>query len=281
MTDQSITKICSKCKEEKPRDCFSISNRALSGLQSACRSCCSSNNRVPKSYTYKIGKNCSKCGLYREINLFPIDKRSRDFHASQCSHCYKQYLQKRKEENPEKIKLIKKTYRDKNKDKRRDSAKIYRSKHRDSLVIRNREYRKKNPDKVASFPSSDKKKNAERLHRRYLENKPEHAKKSRAWLENNRDAYYAIQRNRKVRKRQADGSHTGEDIKRIYALQSGKCIACLCDLSNVKYHADHRVALINGGSNDWRNIDILCQSCNCSKRSKHPIDFMQSKGWLL
>ena len=81
--------------------------------------------------------------------------------------------------------------------------------------------------------------------------------------------------------RNAEGNHTTEDIKRIFALQFGVCIACPADLVQTGYHVDHRIALINSGSNDYRNLDLLCPSCNCSKADKHPIDFMQSRGFLL
>lgn len=35
------------------------------------------------------------------------------------------------------------------------------------------------------------------------------------------------------------------------------------------------------GSNTDDNIQLLCKTCNLSKGAKHPIDFMQSKGFLL
>lgn len=49
----------------------------------------------------------------------------------------------------------------------------------------------------------------------------------------------------------------------------------------LKYHVDHIVPLIAGGSNDRSNLQILCQPCNNSKSSKDQIEFMQSRGMLL
>jgi len=46
---------------------------------------------------------------------------------------------------------------------------------------------------------------------------------------------------------------------------------------NYSYHYD----VIAGGANDRANLQLLCGSCNKSKHAKDPIDFMQSRGFLL
>jgi 5-methylcytosine-specific restriction endonuclease McrA len=47
------------------------------------------------------------------------------------------------------------------------------------------------------------------------------------------------------------------------------------------YHLDHIVPLAIGGTNTDDNIQLLRQKCNQQKSAKHPIDFMQSRGFLL
>lgn len=37
---------------------------------------------------------------------------------------------------------------------------------------------------------------------------------------------------------------------------------------------------LGGANEDW-NIQLLRQRCNNQKKAKHPVDFMQSKGYLL
>ncbi len=48
-----------------------------------------------------------------------------------------------------------------------------------------------------------------------------------------------------------------------------------------KGHLDHRVALVNGGSNWPNNLQWLCAPCNLSKGAKDEIVFAQSIGKLL
>lgn len=89
-----------------------------------------------------------------------------------------------------------------------------------------------------------------------------------------------IARNRRARQKKNGGSHTIEDIASILKLQRSKCAYCRIMLGT-KYHVDHIVALAKGGSNDRRNLQILCVACNKSKSARDPIEFMQSKGLLL
>lgn len=96
----------------------------------------------------------------------------------------------------------------------------------------------------------------------------------------NPERYSAYSRNYKLRKRKAEGSHTGEDIIRIRFDQGAKCAYCRRGLGK-RYHVDHIVALKNGGSNWPSNLQVLCPSCNQSKSAKDPITFAQSHGMLL
>ena len=71
----------------------------------------------------------------------------------------------------------------------------------------------------------------------------------------------------------AEGKHSNSDIDRLYKLQRHQCAACKCRISNksgpIKYHVDHVIALINGGSNWPSNLQLLCGPCN---RHKHTMD---------
>lgn len=95
-----------------------------------------------------------------------------------------------------------------------------------------------------------------------------------------RDAWRNYESMRKAKKKGAEGRFTHEEVKRLFVLQDGKCTVCRCALGKV-YHRDHIVPIALGGSNSIHNIQLLCVSCNTSKQHKHPVDFMQSRGFLL
>jgi 5-methylcytosine-specific restriction endonuclease McrA len=44
---------------------------------------------------------------------------------------------------------------------------------------------------------------------------------------------------------------------------------------------DHIIPLARGGKNEYRNMQVTCPTCNRQKHSKDPIEFMQSRGYLL
>lgn len=82
------------------------------------------------------------------------------------------------------------------------------------------------------------------------------------------------------RKRGAAGRHTLQDLIEIRAAQKDRCAYCRVGL-NGKGHVDHITPVSRGGSNDRRNLQILCVSCNTSKNAKDPIAFAQSRGLLV
>ena len=69
-------------------------------------------------------------------------------------------------------------------------------------------------------------------------------------------------------------------VKKIGASQKWKCVVCKCSIRN-SYHVDHITPLAKGGEHAPPNIQLLCPTCNVRKSAKDPIDFMQSRGYLL
>ncbi len=87
--------------------------------------------------------------------------------------------------------------------------------------------------------------------------------------------------NRRARKLAAGGRHTPAQIAALAALQRHKCPNCGASIRNRRFEIDHIVALSKGGSNDIRNIQLLCKPCNRSKHTKDPIVWAQEQGRLL
>jgi 5-methylcytosine-specific restriction endonuclease McrA len=102
---------------------------------------------------------------------------------------------------------------------------------------------------------------------------------NKAWQSVNAKVKIVHAQNRRARIKQSLGKLSTGLAHRLYKLQKGKCAGCYARLS--KYHLDHNMPLFLGGSNTDDNIQLLCPRCNLSKGAKHPIDFMQSIGYLL
>jgi len=201
------------------------------------------------------------------------------------------------EEEKEKQRL----YRLKNGEKLRARARELYAQNRKHILENKAMWRANNPDKVKemknkcrSNPEYREKENAghrqwnaantERVAKYSAEyrRRPEVKKRSKAWLaewhKKHPEARGIYTRKRKAIKYNVGGSHTAEDIRRLYFLQKGKCVYCQVRLD--KYHVDHIIPLSTGGSNSVENIQILCPACNMSKHTKHPDDFMRLKGLL-
>lgn len=85
---------------------------------------------------------------------------------------------------------------------------------------------------------------------------------------------------RRARKLKAGGELSQGIGDRLKALQKGKCACCRQPLGD-EYHLDHILPLALGGTNADDNIQLLRAKCNQQKSAKHPIDYMQAKGFLL
>lgn len=102
----------------------------------------------------------------------------------------------------------------------------------------------------------------------------------KTWYDKNPEAVRSNAQNRRCREKLAIGTLSQDISKKLFKLQKGKCPCCNKPLGN-DYHIDHIVPLARGGSNTDDNVQLLKSICNLQKHAKHPIDFMQSKGFLL
>lgn len=113
----------------------------------------------------------------------------------------------------------------------------------------------------------------------YAANKVRYIARVKAWIKANPEKAAAIRRNYAARKRNAEGSHTVDDVKKIIRLQRGRCAYCRTKLR--AYHVDHIVPLSKGGSNNRHNLQITCEPCNIMKRDTDPVDYARRLGKLL
>ena len=81
--------------------------------------------------------------------------------------------------------------------------------------------------------------------------------------------------------RRAAGAIDAAVVNFLMHAQRGKCAVCKTSIAGAPYHLDHIKPLARGGTNQRTNLQLLCPPCNLSKSAKDPIDFMQSRGFLL
>ena len=188
------------------------------------------------------------------------------------------------EKNKEKVKAAAVVWKKNNPDKVRSGSKIYRDATKERAKELQNAWVKNNRDKVNAKAKRYYEAHSELCRdrsRRYYAVDPAKAKairdKYRATPE-----YRAIGNNNacKRRLRLATGKLSKGLVEQLLKLQRGKCACCGKSLG-ADYHLDHIMPLVRGGLNIDSNIQLLRAECNNNKHAKHPVDFMQERGYLL
>lgn len=102
---------------------------------------------------------------------------------------------------------------------------------------------------------------------------------TQSWQE--REARSVSVQNSRARRVAALGSYSKSDVDDLYKVQRGRCAGCESKIRRGGFDVDHIMPLSLGGRNDRKNLQLLCQSCNCRKGAKHPIEWAQRRGFLL
>ena len=151
-------------------------------------------------------------------------------------------------------------WRRKNPDKVKAAKARYYQKHREEKLERDRQYRLANLEKKREY-------DRKRFH---TERRQETTRQSRLrMVETIRNGW----RNRSARKRGAVGRHTAQDVTNLFLKQNGKCAGCDIEMAisgKHRYHIDHYLPLILGGSNWPDNLQLLCPKCNHAKNAAPP-----------
>lgn len=157
----------------------------------------------------------------------------------------------------------------KNREKVNGYSKRWRAENSEKSKEIQAAWRAANPDKAKNNARSWAVKNPERL-----------KATRKAWKTANPNACLTHSQNRRARKLLSSGNLSKGLAQKLFKLQKGKCPCCALPLGD-DFHMDHKMPLALGGSNTDDNIQLLRAICNHQKHAKHPIDFMQERGFLL
>lgn len=172
--------------------------------------------------------------------------------------------------HPDKVKASTAAWRAANQEKVKATKAAWDAVNHDKKKAKNDAWRAANPDKIRETSAVWHAANSER-------SKVVKA----AWQEANPGARCIHDQNRRARKLEVGGKLSAGLAAKLFKLQSGKC-ACGCGQPlGEDYHRDHRMPLALGGTNTDDNMQLLNARCNLQKGAKHPIDYMQQKGFLL
>lgn len=127
----------------------------------------------------------------------------------------------------------------------------------------------RNTERVAAHKKNHYENNKEEckaaMRRWARDNKEVAVARASEWNKRNPESKRSSVRNRRARIQGIGGVHGKKDIDLLFKNQNGFCVTCRVDLS-LGFHVDHIHPVSRGGSNGPENLQLLCSSCNQSKR---------------
>lgn len=218
-------------------------------------------------------KTCRECLVEKPLSEFRKNSRRADGVDNCCKTCFKIKDAEYRSANPERIKAIRRKWEDSHPGRITELSAVWYSVNSDkvkaSSSVRYYGNREGALQRMKAYRLADTEAWSERI-RRSRSLKPD------LYAEHHRRKEHG----RRARKRYSGGNLSIGLSERLYKLQRGQCPCCGQPLGG-SYHMDHIVPLALGGANSDDNIQLLRKECNLSKGSKHPIAFMQSRGFLI
>lgn len=201
---------------------------------------------------------CRKCGA---CDRYP---------SGDCRPCAKAYVATKYAETPKKIDHEKmRAYYHANKEAINKKRALYSAEHKKAIGEKSRAWVAANKERAAVTGEKWREKH-----------RGEAVDRVREWRAANPEAVKIHASNRRARKIGNDGILSKGISEKLFGLQKGTCPCCAQPLGD-DYHLDHIVPLALGGPNTDDNMQLLRAKCNLKKNAKHPVDFMQSRGFLL
>lgn len=194
-----------------------------------------------------------------------------------CSEAARQSSAKWRSENQEKVKAYRKVYyadnretilektaawRDDNRQHTRDYASQYRNDNPEAALEATRKWRENNPDKVQQYQQEYNKNNRNSLQ-----------DYQRTYRRENPEFHRAANHRRRAREKDA----FVEDVDRVAVFERDGWICQGCGIECPKDAVwpaknfptlEHIIPISKGGEHSYANTELLCLSCNSSKKDK-------------
>ncbi len=217
---------------------------------------------------------------YRQENKALLAKRGSDRRAAGKCKGTSHYRQAFTPEQREAELAYKRQHYQETREKQLACAAEYRERNRQLLREKQRgsygrniayhnAYRAKNADHIRAIREVWTETNRERIKQLNAE-----------WQKNNPERHRTHQHNRRARKGDNGGILSPDISGKLFSRQRGRCACCGVKLGKT-FDIDHIVPLALGGPNTDDNVQLLTPRCNRQKGAKHPVEFMQARGFLL
>lgn len=252
----------------------------IGGADMKCNKC-GTDDRTPSGGCRQCRREVSN--RYREANPEKIKEANRKSYLKELAGGGTR-LAKWKQENPdlakaqgaaryakhgEKMRAANAEWIAANKERRDAQLKAWSAANKDKNKAKFQEAYKADPEKFKAIAAKWRGENPEKVR--------EIVKKSRLANPESVRIHHA---NRRARKKAVGGRLSRGLAKKLFTLQKGVCPCCKQPLGS-DAQLDHKMPIALGGTNTDDNIQLLRKRCNIQKGAKHPVDFMQSRGFLL
>lgn len=199
-------------------------------------------------------KPCKTCGVPKPLDGFHKNRLTKDGRQSNCKECVSAYNALYRAANAEQLSEYNKRWRMENAEEYNRKRKEQYAADPAPAIERSKAYRQANPGRALDAQRRSK----------------------RAWRKKNPEKAQAENARRRARRKAAEGSYSGDELRQMYDDQQGLCAYCETPLFGT-YDVDHMIPLSRGGANGWQNLAVACRRCNRQKHAKTAEEFMQAK----